>query len=99
MLERYFVKPSTVDRIRESWLAPEIERYVEWMASQGYAIRNVYRRVPILCHFAEFAKLHGATDLEIGVNTHRGIRITLAGQPRIALFGARSPMQDRRRGT
>jgi site-specific recombinase XerD len=64
MLERYFVKPSTVDRIRGSWLAPEIERYVEWMAAQGYAIRNVYRRVPILCHFAEFAKLHGSIDLK-----------------------------------
>jgi integrase/recombinase XerD len=37
---------------------------VEWMASQGYAVRNVYRRVPILCHFAEFAKLHGSTDLK-----------------------------------
>ncbi len=64
MLERYFVKPSTIDRIRESWLAPEIERYVEWMASQGYAIRNFHRRVPILCQFAEFAKLHGATDVK-----------------------------------
>jgi integrase/recombinase XerD len=64
MLERYFVKPSTVDRIRGSWLAPEIERYVEWMASQGYAVRNVYRRVPILCHFAEFARLHGSTDVK-----------------------------------
>src|SRR3954447_15690187 len=62
MLERYFVKPATIDRIRGSWLAPEIERYVEWMASQGYAIRNFYRRVPILCRFAEFAKLQGATD-------------------------------------
>ena len=40
MLERYFVKPSTVDRIRGNWLAPEIERYVEWMASQGYAVRE-----------------------------------------------------------
>jgi hypothetical protein len=29
MLERYFVKPSTGDRIRTSWLAPQIERYVE----------------------------------------------------------------------
>src|SRR5437868_1665649 len=64
MLERYFVKPSTVDRIRGSWLAPEIERYVEWMASQGYAVRNVYRRVPILCNFAEFAKLHRSTDVK-----------------------------------
>ena len=59
MIERYFVKPSTVDRIRGCWLAPEIERYVEWMASHGYAVRNFYRRVPILCQFAEFAKLHG----------------------------------------
>jgi hypothetical protein len=66
MLERYFVnfvKPSTVDRIRASWLAPEIERYVEWMESQGYAIRNFYRRVPILCHFAELARPRGSTNL------------------------------------
>jgi len=64
MLERYFVKPSTVDRIRASWLAPEIERYVEWMDLQGYAIRNVYKRVPMLCRFAEFTKQHGSTDLK-----------------------------------
>jgi site-specific recombinase XerD len=64
MLERYFVKPSTVDRIRASWLAPEIERYVEWMDLQGYAIRNVYKRVPILCRFAEFAKQNGSTNLK-----------------------------------
>jgi integrase len=63
MLERYFVKPSTVDRIRANWLAPQIERYVEWMVSEGYAIRNIYRRVPMLCRFAEFAKEHGSTDL------------------------------------
>ena len=67
MLERYFVRPSTVDHIRSNWLAPEIERYVEWMASQGYAIRNVHRRVPILCQFAEFAKLQGAGDLKSAV--------------------------------
>ena len=64
MLERYFVKLSTVDRIRACWLAPQIERYVEWMESEGYAIRNIYRRVPMLCRFAEFAKQHGSTDLK-----------------------------------
>jgi integrase/recombinase XerD len=64
MLERYFVKPSTVDRIRASWLAPEIERYVEWMDGQGYAIRNIYHRVPMLCRFAEFAKKHGSIDVK-----------------------------------
>ncbi len=29
MLERYFVKPQTVDRIRASWIGPEIEQYVD----------------------------------------------------------------------
>jgi len=28
MLERYFVKPSTLDRVRGSWIAPAIEQYV-----------------------------------------------------------------------
>ena len=28
MLEEYFVRPQTVDRIRASWIAPEVERYV-----------------------------------------------------------------------
>jgi len=63
MLERYFVKPATIDRIRANWLAPEIERYVEWLDSHGYAARNVFRRVPILCRFAEYAEQHGAASL------------------------------------
>ena len=63
MLEHYFVKPVTVDRIRASWLAPQIERYVEWMHGQGHADRSIFRRVPILRHFADFAKQSGATAL------------------------------------
>jgi len=63
MLEQYFVRPSTIDRIRASWLAPQIERYVEWMEAQGYHQRNFFRRVPILCHFAEFTQRHGCIDL------------------------------------
>ena len=31
MLERYFVRPRTVDRIRASWLGPAIEQYVTWL--------------------------------------------------------------------
>jgi len=49
MLEHYFIKPSTVDRIRANAAGPYIERYVEWMLSQGYADRNVLRRVPMCC--------------------------------------------------
>jgi integrase/recombinase XerD len=72
MLERYFVKPSTVDRIHESWLAPQIERYVEWMDLQGYAIRNVYKRVPMLCRFADFTKRRGSTDLKSAASQIEG---------------------------
>ena len=39
-----------------------IERYVEWMQAQGYLARNVFRRVPLLCQFGDFASRHGATD-------------------------------------
>jgi hypothetical protein len=31
MLEQYFLRPTTVDRIRSNWLGPQIELYVEWM--------------------------------------------------------------------
>src|SRR5262249_13941117 len=44
MLENYFVKPGTVERIRSSWIAPEIERYVTWLAGHGYSSRCVWRR-------------------------------------------------------
>jgi len=64
MLERYFLKPQTLDRIRGSWLGDSLERYVVWLADQGYAARNVYRRVPLLMQFGEFAREHGATSLE-----------------------------------
>ena len=63
MLEQYFVRPTTIDRIRASWLAPQIEQYVEWMEAQGYHLRNFFRRVPILCHFADFAQQRGCMDL------------------------------------
>ena len=63
MLERYFLKPQTVDRIRGNWLGPAIERYVEWLEHEGYAARNIYRRVPMLCHFGKFAQEHGAQSL------------------------------------
>jgi len=63
MLEDYFLKPSTVDRIRAHWLAPQIERYVEWMRTNSYADRTIVRRVPYLCQFADFAARCGIVDL------------------------------------
>ena len=61
MLEQYFVRPDTVDRIRASWLGEPIEAYVTWLAEQGYKPANAHNRVPILVRFAEFARTRGAT--------------------------------------
>ena len=40
MLEKYFVKPQTVDRVRACWIGAEIERYVEWLCAREYAARR-----------------------------------------------------------
>jgi site-specific recombinase XerD len=60
MIEHYFLKPETCDRIRASWLGEPIQRYVTWLHEHGYAARNVFRRVPTLMHFASYAQGHGA---------------------------------------
>src|SRR5262249_25413717 len=63
MLERYFAKPETVDRIRASWIGSEVEQYVGWMADQGYDVRSIWRRVPLAVAFGEFARDRGARDV------------------------------------
>ena len=63
MLETYFVKPQTIDRVRASWIGPQIEQYVSWLAGQGYSARCVWRRVPLLAAFGEFARRNGARSL------------------------------------
>src|SRR6202030_1877221 len=63
MLEDYYVKPSTVDRVRASWLAPQIESYLEWLESHRYSHLVVYRRLPLLFHFAEFVQKKGCKDV------------------------------------
>jgi site-specific recombinase XerD len=63
MLETYFVKPDTVDRVRRSWIGAEIECYVVWMNEHGYSRRCVWRRVPLLTAFGEFAQRRGAAQV------------------------------------
>jgi integrase/recombinase XerD len=64
MLEQYFLKPDTVERIRNCWLGEPIESYVTWLSEKGYAARNVHRRVPILRQFAEVSWKRGARTWE-----------------------------------
>lgn len=64
MLERYFLMPETIDRIRSSWIAESIERYVTWMTERRFASRTVCRRVPMLMQFGEFARDKGAAAVD-----------------------------------
>ena len=60
MLERCFVRPQTVDRIRSSWLGAAIEQYVTSLLERGHDARDLGRRVPVLLRFATFAQARGA---------------------------------------
>ena len=64
MLNHYFIRPTTVDRIRSSWIGEAIERYVIWLEAKSYAKRNVFMRVPILLRFGQFAYHAGAKRWE-----------------------------------
>jgi site-specific recombinase XerD len=64
MLEHYFLKPKTIDRIRASWIAGGIETYVSWLEGQGHSAQTIHRRVPLLVSFGEYSKGRGATSIE-----------------------------------
>jgi hypothetical protein len=64
VLERYFVRPATLDRLRSSWLAEPLERYVAWLAEHGYAASGVHQRALLVVRFGEFARAHGAATWE-----------------------------------
>lgn len=64
MLEQYFLKPDTVDRIQNCWLGEPIERYVALQAEKGYAASHIRSHVPILRQFAEATWHWGARSWE-----------------------------------
>jgi integrase/recombinase XerD len=64
MLERYFIRPDTIDRIRSSWIGGAIEQYVAWLAERKYASRTICRRVPILMRFGAFTWDRGVRKWE-----------------------------------
>jgi site-specific recombinase XerD len=79
MLEKYFVRPQTVDRIRASWIGPQIEQYVSWLAEEGYGTRSIVRRVPVVMAFGQFAAANGAgdvADLPAHVGAFVGMRVS-----------------------
>ena len=64
MLERFFVKPQTVDQIMDFWLGPQIEQYVTALVDRAYTPRSIHRRVPLLVKFAAFTTAHNVERIE-----------------------------------
>lgn len=64
MLEDYFSQVKTIDRIRQSWIAESIDKYVAWLEQHGHSKQTVHRRVPLLLQFGEYAKERGAERIE-----------------------------------
>ncbi|HEX4099585.1 MAG TPA: site-specific integrase [Pseudonocardiaceae bacterium] len=63
MLEQYFAKPDTVDRIRGSWIAAQIGNYVGWLVEHDYSTKSIWRRVPLVFAFGEFARARGTSGI------------------------------------
>jgi site-specific recombinase XerD len=64
MLERYFHRPVTVDRIRALWLGPQIDRYVDWLEARRASSASVLQHVNTLRHFNQFVCARGVTSCE-----------------------------------
>jgi site-specific recombinase XerD len=97
MLEEYFVKPATIDRIRGSWIAAEIETYVAWLVEHGYSTKSVWRRVPTAFAFAEFARERGAQAVgELSAHVDAFVAERVAAHD--ARTGSNRPMAKEVRG-
>lgn len=97
MFEEYFIKPATIDRLRGSWIASEIERYLEWLVEEGYRPKTIWRRVPIVFEFGEFSRDRGAEvvgDLPVHVEAFVAERVARHAQR----TGSKRPMAKEVRG-
>jgi integrase/recombinase XerD len=97
MLETYFVKPQTADRIRACWIGAEIECYAGWLAERGYRPRTVRRHVQALVAFGEFARRRGASapaDLPAHVGDFVAMRVAACRRGREAATEVRGPVEQ-----
>jgi hypothetical protein len=66
MLDHYYVRPRTADRVRALWLGSPIDQYAAWASERGAAKATVTAHLQTLIHFDRFAHRCGAatwTDL------------------------------------
>lgn len=63
MLERYYTKPATVDRIRALRLGSAISRYAEWLADRQMPKSTVLFKLQVVRKFDEFTRDVALEDL------------------------------------
>lgn len=64
MLERYYSRPATVDRLRSLWLGPAISRYAEWLSDRQVSRDAARFKLQTLALFDRFLTVRGVHSLE-----------------------------------
>ena len=109
MLDHYYLRPKTADRIRALWLGPAIEQYAAWASERGAAKATVAAHLQALIQFDRFAQSHGATTwtdlpallepfVEHWMQAH-GTRCTGDRARQSRRSHARTPIRAKRPGT
>jgi site-specific recombinase XerD len=104
MLEHYFDRPATVDRLRALWLGPAIDRYAEWIAGRQATKSTVLRHVQVIVDFNRFitacgvrnwAELPGHVDAFVEYRLRaRGKRCRTESGRRTLRSNARAPIEQ-----
>jgi integrase/recombinase XerD len=104
MLEHYFTRPATVDRLRSLWLGPAISRYAEWLSDRQVSRASALFKFQTLVLFDRFvAARHVRTleELPAQIETFieewrrtRGRRPHTAAYARLLRAGPRTAIED-----
>jgi len=62
MLEHYFIRPESTDRLRALLLGPALDRYAEWLASREAAKATALRHFQTLVQFSRFVERRGVRN-------------------------------------
>jgi len=92
MLESYYAKPESADRLRALWLGPAIDRYAEWLVSRHVAKMTALGHFQILAQFNQFV-------VRRGVRTHEDLPGQIDAFVRYRLRAHRWARTARDRGT
>lgn len=62
MLEQYFARPESADRLRAMWLGSAFDHYAEWLANRQTSKATALRNLQILAQFNGFVKRRGVSS-------------------------------------